>query len=213
MTGFFVIPQEIRIGYASLFLLKEMIENQLLFSIYLEDDEVHLEPLFAWLRGRKFVSIDKQDAQYVMTPKGERYVDFFMQRYADFIARYDIYGGVDLKNQDFAVRYLADFRDPHAWQRFLNEERWIDLRVAVAEYIGFDAVEVMFLSFMYAGRFGRGPSGWSRDRLLGSVWEEIQAACNSAVRLSSLGEGPELPPEMVIQKIMDEGEQMMKGLS
>jgi hypothetical protein len=214
-SSYFVVSDEVRINYAALYLLKEIVENQLIFSIHLEDDELVLEKIFHWLKDRRFIYINSS-AEYVVSTSGFEYVDSFLDRYADFLANYDLFCGVDVKNKDFAIRYLADFQDADAWQKFLKEERWKDLRVAIAEFKGLDAIEIVFMGFVHEERFGRNELGWNIELLLGAIWEEIQLACNNAIRLKSLEKNhgeKVLSSEIVLQDLIDVSENIIKELS
>lgn len=201
-------------NYAALYLLKEMLENDLVFSVHLEDDELALEEIFAWLRERGFIAVNN-NSEYLVTTSGFDYADSFLERYADFLASYDIFCGVDLDTKDFAVRYLADFQDQDAWRSFLSEERWEDLRIAIAEYKGLDAIEIVFMGFVYEQRFGKNNGHWCADRLTGSIWEEIQSVCNNAVRMSDLSSWRGLEdsrPELIIEDLIYRGLQLIKEL-
>ena len=211
----FVIHEDSRMQYAGFFLLKEMADRNQIFSSNLEDDECVLESIFVWLAERNFIELTKHQ-EFHITAKGFDQVNSFLDRYATFLAEYDIFCGVDWKAKDFAMCYLDRFQDSLEWHTFLRDERWDDLRVAIAEYQGLDAIEIVFMGFIHEGRFGRDQNGWHHDLLLGSIWDEIQAICNNSIRLRSLSKHFSVQttsPEHVLQEIIDKGHQVMEELT
>ena len=146
----------------------------------------------------------------VLSPMGEEILSNFLQSYEENLEEFDIYCSVDLEEGEFAFSYFDDFEDPNEWQEFLNQDRWEDLRIAVAEYKGLDPVEMVFMNYVEDHRFGRDENGtWSTDWLLGKVWEEIALVCNSALRLNSLAyeENKKLiSADLVIKDIIEQAE-------
>ena len=209
----FVINPYTRLNYAGFYLLKEMVEKQLIFSADLEDDEWVLEPILLWLSEMGYVKLNLH-SEYKVTRKGLRQVHSFLNRYTTFQTEYDIFCGVDLKAKDFAIRYYSKFNDALEWRAFLNEDRWEDLRIAIAEYQGFDSIEIIFMGFIHDNRFGRDAVGWHYECLLGSIWDEIQAICNNAVRLKSLTRHSETQSnESFLQEIIEKGRQLLLEIS
>ena len=95
------------------------------------------------------------------------------------------------------------------------EHSWEDLRVAVADYKGMDAIEIVYMSFINEHRFGRDESGWQFDLLLGSVWDEILYICENSIQWNELGYEDEhgaVPAEAVIEDIITQGTEIMLDL-
>ena len=88
---------------------------------------------------------------------------------------------------DFAFASYFDFDDDIRWREYLDDDRWDDLRVAVADYKKLNPVEIVFMSFISENRFGRNEVGWQFELLLGAVWDEILDICNSAIQWDQLG--------------------------
>lgn len=212
IPSLFVIHFETRMHYASLFLLKEMIEKNAIFSLYPHDDEHVLEPILKHLHECSYVRINRHH-EFVVTKKGENHIQSFLSRYSAFMEEYDVFSGVDLKEQDFAIRYYSSFQEEPEWKAFLEEERWVDLRIAIAEYQGLDAMEMTLMRFIYENRFGRLYETWNYECLLGSIWDEIQSACNNAIRLKTLNAYTrEQDSELFLQTLLDKGRQLMNDL-
>lgn len=183
------IDEELKKQYLGLYLLFEMDKphsEKLNFQVDLKNDLKVLEPIFIWLLEKEYVHISAQYL-YELTEKGSDVLDRFKQRYTEFIKEFDVYCAVDLEEGDFAFRYFHDFDSDTEWQDFLKAERWDDLRIAVAEYKGWDFIEIIFMSFLSENRFGRGYDGrFSEDQLYGLVWDEIESIANSSIRMKSL---------------------------
>ncbi|MBI2601655.1 MAG: hypothetical protein HYW48_01250 [Deltaproteobacteria bacterium] len=205
----FIVNSDSRLQYTGLYVLKEMEEEQHIFTPDLEDDELVLEPVLNWLREMGYIYLD-DTREYKLSHRGKEHVHSFLNRYAAFIEEFDIFCGVDLKSLEFAVSHYHKFQDSLDWYAFLEDERWLDLRVAVAEFKGLDAIEIVFMSFIHENRFGRNTHGWCYEHLLGSIWDEIQTVCNNSVRLKSMScdlDGQRIPGEQIMVKLLQLCEQ------
>ena len=201
--------EEEKTRYAGVYLLWRLINDQEPLSAYLEGDNAFLESLTTELYVKEYMEIS-DDGQYVPTESGRMLVVRFMERYTDFLKVYDLYHSVDLGAGEFAVVSYFDFDhdgDDREWRIFLDDERWEDLRVAVAEYKGINPVEIVLMSSINEGRFGKdSKSGWQFDLLLGTVWDSILDVCNTNLSWQDLG------PEDVIQDIITQGTELMLSL-
>ena len=214
MESSFVVDHSSRLRYAALALLKEMQEETYHFYDPLEDNETVLKPILEWLLEKNYVALESNE--YRPTTKGQAFLWSFWDRYNAFLSDYDVYCGVDLTTGDFAFRYFEQHSDLDSWYEFLDEERWDDLRIAVAEYKGFDALEIVFMSFVVDKRFGRDGDDWYYDLLLGTVWDEIQMICNNSIRYKSLQreakQSSYVDPENFIDGMIEAGEILVSTL-
>ncbi len=104
----------------------------------------------------------------------------FRQRYEEFLSVFDIFCAVDLAAGEFAFSSYYDFPDDASWKQFLSQDRWEDLRVAVAIHKGLDPLEIVFMSFVMEGRFADNPDGkWELGLLSGELWNGIVEIVNS----------------------------------
>lgn len=211
MSSMFVINEESKLRYASIYILKEMQEKTYEFKVQLDDDEEVLAPILEWLVERRYI-FETDNQEYAITTVGASFLWSFLDRYHKFLTDCDVFCGVDLTNGDFAFKYFDRYPAIEDWYQFLDDERWDDLRIAVAEYLGLDALEIVFMSFINDRRFGRDESGWSQEMLTGAVWDEIQLICNNAIRLKSLAqehEGRTIPAESVMAGVFQSGRSVM----
>ncbi len=177
---------EQKLRFAGIFLLEFVINKPKVFQVWLERNDADLEPILEWLLTKEWVQI-RDAKEYIPTEEGRNVIKRFMERYARFVYFFDVFSGVDLGSGEFAFERYFELLEPDEWQAYLHDERFEDVRIAIAEHLGIDAVEIVFMSFIREDRFGRDATGWQFDLLLGSVWDEILDVCNGATDLSELG--------------------------
>ncbi len=200
--------------FAGIYLLEYMINTPYTPPIFLEGNDQDLEEVLAELMAGGWIEIHNNE-KYVPTEKGRKRLKKFMARYSEYLTIFDIYCAVDLEKGEFAFSRWAEFDSDEAFRAYLQEERWDDLRVAVAEYKEMDPVEIVFMSFINEGRFGRSESGWQFDLLLGSVWDDILEICDTAIHWQELGYEDDqgvVPAEDVIEDIIIRGTEIMLEL-
>ncbi len=182
------ITEETKQRFASVYVLDHMINTPKTFPLFLERNDEDLEPILEHLLVKECIEIHDKE-RYIPTEKGREALRLFMARYSEFLRIFDIYCGVDLKAGEFAFARYFELEDEQGWKAYLNQERWDDLRVAAAEFKNIDPVEIVFMSFINEGRFGRDETGWQFDLLLGSVWDEIAGIVETAIHVEDLGYG------------------------
>jgi len=207
----YALNDEQKKQFAGAHLLNVMINTPLSFPVLLEGNDQDLEPLLEWLLMKEYIEIRNQE-KYVPNEKGREVLKRFLARYTEFLKVFDIYCAVDLQAGEFAFDSYLDFEDNAGWKNFLNDNRWDDLRLAVAEFKKIDPVEIAFMSFLNEDRFGRDETGWQFDLLLGNIWDEILHICNTAIRWEELGyedEQGSVNAEDVITDIIKQGSALM----
>ena len=203
----YTITEEQKKRFAGIYLLEYMINTPHAVPIFLDGNDKDLEVVLEWLMMQGYIQILKNE-KYVPHPEGRKELEKFMRRYSDYLTMFDIFSAVDLSSGDFAFANYFDFKTDAEFHEFLDDERWDDLRVAVADFKEMDPVEIVFMSFISEKRFGRNESGWQFDLLLGSVWDDILNICNTAIQWQSLGyeDGEEkVLAEDVIFAIVEQG--------
>jgi len=210
----YALNDEQKKQFAGAHLLNVMINTPLSFPVLLEGNDQDLESLLEWLLMKEYIEIRNQE-KYVPNEKGREVLKRFLARYTEFLKVFDIYCAVDLQAGEFAFDSYLDFEDNAGWKNFLNDDRWDDLRLAVAEFKKIDPVEIAFMSFLNEDRFGRDETGWQFDLLLGNIWDEILHICNTAIRWEELGyedaQGS-VSAEDVITDIIKQGSALMMKL-
>lgn len=214
MSKKYSISEEEKKEFAGIYLLEYMINTPYSPPIFLQGNDQDLETVLEWLMAKDFISI-KGDENYIPTEKGRVELKKFMARYSEYLTMFDIFCAVDLESGDFAYDDWDKFESDEEFQNFINEDRWDDLRVAVASYKEMNAVEIVFMNFINEHRFGRNESGWQFDLLLGSVWDEILDLCEKSVQWEELGYEDDqgaVPAESVIEDIITQGTEIMLDL-
>ena len=200
--------------YAGLYLLEYIINGKGVISTLLSGDEQDLEPILEWLMARDYIEI--KGGNYCAAEKGYKALSNFMAQYSEFLQVFDVYCAVDLEAGEFAFAKYYDFETGESWRAYLNQDIWEDLRIAVAEFKKIDTVEIVFMSFINEGRFGRDKTGWQFDLLLGTVWDDITEICQTALKVDDLGYEDDqgfVSGEDVICDIIEQGTALMQELN
>lgn len=211
VLGSFTISEEDKEKYAGLFVLNHMINKPATFSVMLEGDLMFLQPVLEKLHVKNYVEVKRR--KYVPTKAGREKLELFLQRFTEFNQVFDIYMGVDLYAEDECERFALsryfeylEYADKEGnnpmWEEYIRQDRWEDLRIAVASFKGMDPVEIVVMSFMQEGRYG---SEWEFDLIMGGIWDEILAICNTATQAAELGDD-------IMEALIKRGFEEMKSL-
>ncbi len=175
----FKLLEKDKFKYISLVLLNEIINFQHYFTVKLEGDDVFLEAYLKFMKEKGVLTI--KDDKYIPTDKGREELVALYSKYYEFLKLYDIYCAVDLEKGEFAFSSIdQDFKDEQ-WNNFLSEERFSDVRVAVADYKGINPIEIVFLSFLNENAFDCGVEDWQDNLTSDGIWKEIEEICNTAI--------------------------------
>ena len=209
------IDEQRAIELAAIVVLHDMIEEEGQYPLLLEGVLAELEPVLTWLHGRGYVEIEA-DERYVPSAKGRRVLDRFMQRYDSFVKTMDVYSAVDLEAGEFAFERFFDFESDEDFEAYLHDERWADLRVAVAEHKRIDPIEVVFMSYLQERRItAEGSEDEGLGLLLGRHWQDIASICNEAIAVEELAftsDGDTISGVEVLERIILEGVELTQQL-
>jgi hypothetical protein len=172
--------------FKAIILLDEMINGSHQFKTVDNGDDKVLEPLFINLMSKGYVQTS--GANYQVTAKGQDVYSVFMKRYTEYLKVYDIFSYVDLEKGEFAFARYYDFETDDAWADFTNDERFDDLRIAVAMFKKVDPAEIVFMSFINENRFDTTAAGWQMDLVSDNSWKEIEDICSTAIKPDEVGE-------------------------
>jgi len=172
--------------FTAIILLNEMINGDHKFQTIANGDDSVLESLFIDLMSKGYVQVS--GSNYEVTAKGQEVYDTFMKRYTEYLKVYDIFSYVDLEKGEFAFARFFDFETDEAWASFANDERFDDLRIAVALFKKLDPAEIVFMSFINENRFDTTATGWQMDLVSDNSWTEIEEICKTAIKPEEVGE-------------------------
>lgn len=180
------ILQKDKTKYVCLVLLNEIINFQHYFDVVPHGEEIFIEEYLKIMYDRGVLDIENN--QYIPTELGRQELVNLYEKYYDYLKMFDIFCAVDLEQGEFAFSSITNGWSDYEWVEFLENERFSDVRVAVAEFKGLDPIEIVFLSFLNENRFIIGEGRWEYDLTGDSVWREIEEICNTAITAEYLSE-------------------------
>lgn len=210
----FTISDSQRKEYASGFLLDLMINRGYQYSVVLEDADKDLEPLFVYMMSRDYLTLDKEN-NYTHTVKGLEKLENLKKRYEEYLAHFDLFCAVDLETGEFAFEKIFELEDDE-WELYVNDERFVDLRIAVAWFKKINPSDFVFLSFLKEGQFNVSNNNWQFDILSGLIWEQIEEIIDTAIQIEELEylseEGSIINGMQVIEDVIRQGAKLSEKL-
>ncbi|MBG55789.1 MAG: hypothetical protein CL935_01495 [Deltaproteobacteria bacterium] len=180
----------------------EMDENQhcRLNIALLETDDEGLESLLNFMESRGTLTLDEENF-YKVTDKGHKVYQDLVEQLEAYVTHFEVYAYVDLEQ--------GIFGDPDT--DLLEGEKWLDLRVAVAEYKGIDPFRVVFLAMLSAETFYENPD-WKFDLSMGTLFQEVEQIVEEQLHVDDLSyedsEGT-FSGEEVIKNIIQQGAELV----
>lgn len=214
MSQRYTITEEQKKQFAAAYMLDRMVNHGTKIPVYLEGQDKDLEPVLEYMMMKEYIDIPDK-ANYAPTEKGKDVLGRFTKRYRDFLINFDVYCAIDLEAGEFAFSRYFDFDSDTAFGGYLDDDRWDDLRIAVAAFKKMNPVEIVFMSFLREGRFGDQGEGWQFDLLLGSIWDEILEIANTALHADELGyedDQGEVSGDAVLEDVIRQGAELNIGL-
>ena len=196
-----VTPQQSE-QFVSILLMDYLINRNGNLPVLMDGNYRTLEPLVIKLSAAGYVTAPHtgHSLSYSATQKGRDALARFMQRYSEYLKVFDVFCAVDLNAGVFAFAKFYDFDTDAAWDAYLRQENWEDLRIAVAEYKKIDPLEIVFMSFINENRFDFTKSTWQFDVSSGIVWDEMEKICNSALSVAQVNQGDDtVMPDIITQ--------------
>ncbi len=228
------LTEEQRLNYQALYILFLITEEKVTFPNFLTGNLKFAQESIDFLESKKLivqkeevtegkkvmgVSLTKSDVKWVYeaSPEARNIVAQHRKKFREFLTFYDVYAHVDPETGEFAFRKIKKILlkegGKAAWAKYKNHDRWIDYRVPVAVYKGFDPREFIFFSFMEEGRFIPTEEDqeheWAKHLFMDSIWEELEMVVNSAPRWEDQGD-EENPANEIIETIIIEGANVLK---
>lgn len=191
------ILQKDKNKYISLVILNEVIQFQHYFPVNLTGEDVYLEHYLKLLTEKGLLTI--KGGEYVPTAEGRKELETFYAKYYEYLKMFDIFCAVDLEKGEFAFSSMNSIDNDDEWFDFLADERFSDVRIAVADFKGLNPTEIVFMSFLNENRFDCGVDGWQNALTSDAVWIEIEEICNTAVSREYL------EPDGVLEDVIKQG--------
>jgi hypothetical protein len=166
--------------FISLLLLNEIINQQVYPPINLTGEDIYLDRNLKVMLNKGLLAI--KDADYVPTELGRTELKAFYDKYSEYLNLFDIFCAVDLESGTFAYEQINNPAfDDDRWFDYLSNERFSDVRVAVAQFKGINPIEIVFMSFLSDGKFQVGDERWQYNLTSNDVWNEIINVCNTPI--------------------------------
>ena len=191
-------------NFRSILLLDELIAHNRQFKTVADPDDKILEPYFVELMAKGYVTTS--GGNYIATTKGHEAYQVFNKRFQEYLRLFDIYSFVDLTKGEFAFARYFDFDTDEDWDNYTNDDRFEDLRIAVAIFKKLDPAEIVFMSFINEKRIDTESTGWQMDLVTDTMWNEIEEICTTSLKPEQLG-----TPD-VIEDIVRQGTDLMMEL-
>jgi DNA-binding PadR family transcriptional regulator len=189
--------------FVSILLMDYLINHKGDLPVLMDGNYRVMEPLVIKLAAAGYVRTPTRlefSRSYKVTDKGREALSKFMQRYSEYLKVFDVFCAVDLNAGTFAFAKFFDFTSDAAWEAYLRQENWEDLRIAVAEYKRIDPLEIVFMSFLNENRFDYSKTTWQFDLSSGIVWEEMEKICNAALTVEQVNQGDNtVMPDIISQ--------------
>lgn len=196
-----------RINYICIVLLNEIINFQVYFPVNLTGEDIFLSQYLEKLV--ETGALEVKDGEYHPTPIGRKVIIDFYDKYYEYLKIFDIFCAVDLELGDFAFSRMFDPSLYEAdWIDYMSNERFSDVRVAVADFKGLNPLEIVFMSFLTEGRFDLSAPRWQYNLTDMFIWDEMLDICNTAIDVDYLKEDGVL--EDVIKQGTEIAMQLMK---
>ena len=229
-----VLTEEQRLNYQALYILYLITEEKVIFPNFLTRNLKFAQESIDFLESKKLiaqkeevtegkkvlgVSIEKSEVKWVYeaTTEARNLVAQHRKKFREFLTFYDVYAHVDPAAGEFAFRkikkILLQEGGTEAWAKYKNKDRWVDYRIPVTVYKGFDPREFIFFSFMEEGRFIPTEEDreheWAKNLFMGDIWQELEMVVSSAPRWEEQGDD-ENPAAEIMETIIIEGANVLK---
>ncbi len=168
-----------KFNFISLVLLNEIINFQHYFDVEPKGEDIFIDQYLKHMESKGVLEVKK--GQYIPTEKGREELVNLYAKYYEYLKIFDIFCAVDLEKGEFAFSRINDDMDDDQWNAFLAQERFSDVRVAVADFKGLNPIEIVFMSFLNENRFDCSLEKWQYNLTGEAVWKEIEEICNTAV--------------------------------
>ncbi len=206
----YCITEDQKKEYASGVLLDLMINKDHKYSVLLEGPDRDLESLFVYMMAKDYLDVDKNNA-YTRTSHGLEKLDNLHKRYEEYLAHFDIFSAVDLEQGNFAFEHIFEMDDDE-WDSYVDQENFVDLRIAVAWFKNMNPTDIVFLSFLKEGQFETDSPSWQFDLLSGLIWKQIEEIIDMAIQIEDLAYQTDdkevVSGEAVIGDVIHQGAQL-----
>ena len=196
------LSAESKLEFAGLLIMHRIVsEGERIHSSFMESNDRLVEPYLDALEDKGLVQLGSE-YYYEPTEKGKQFYQKLIDQRLAYAQHFRIYERVDLETGTFA--------DPQT--DFLEDQRWADLRVAVAEYKGVDPYHMVFLAMLSDEHFFESHD-WRFDLGMGNLFEEMEKIVQEQISEDDLAYEDEegfVSGHDVLQDVIHQGDQISK---
>ncbi len=203
-----VMTKEKRELYASLLILDKMINNHSYLEIGKYDSCI--DDILIDLNAKGYINLE--GTTYVPTSKGRDILSNFLKRYEEFRKAFEVYSRVDVQTGEFAYEKFFDIEDDGEWEEYKDNDRFEDLRLAIASFKGMDPLECAVLIFMTEGEFDTQKKGWEFDLTSTLIWDDVENLVRGSKNIQDLSyedEGDVISGESVMEDVIRQGAEFL----
>ncbi len=200
------LSEEQRLNFQALHILYYMVRKEVRFANFLTGRLKLVEKVIHFLEDKKLIEqtevaanqkkifgykIGEPTPEWIYQPtlQAEKIVANYEQRLFEFFKLYDVFAHVDTETGNFAMEEINGIwlkKGDDAWQKYLNDERWLDLRIPVAVYKGIDPRELVFMSIVTRGELDLDPNDkefrWAEKLFTDQLWDYMYSILDNAPR-------------------------------
>ena len=197
-----LLSEESKLEFAGLLIMHRLVsEGERIHSSFMESNDRLVEPYLDALEDKGLVQRGAE-YYYEATEKGKQLYQKLIDQRLAYARHFGIYERVDLAAGTFA--------DPQS--DFQDDERWADLRVAVAEFKGVDPYHMVFLAMLSDEHFFENHD-WRFDLGMGNLFEEMEKIVQDQISEDDLAYEDEeglISGHDVLQDVILQGDQIFK---
>lgn len=196
--------------YQSLVILNNIINNNCNFSLILSGNDELLEDHLGILLSDNLLKL--KASGYFPTEKGRQEIEQLSQKLYRYREFYSLFSAVDLGEGSFGYANYYDYDSDEEFIEYINEERFEDLRIAVAIFKKINPFEITFLELIDEDRFNPAHfENWQLDLFTDDIWRDMEEIVQSAIKPSDLYEEDHTGDE-VMEIIINNGVEVSKQL-
>src|SRR5262249_16476100 len=205
-------PKDFAEEMASWLVLRWFVETGRDVSVLLPTEWSLLEPVIDRLASHNYLIIN--GTAWEADPDGIQALEHYRQTQLEAIGRYDIFCAVDLATGEFAFAKYHQLNE-QAFKRYLMQERFKDLRLAMVEYLHRQESPESIARHLYEVAFA---VLWDRVEWFGKGWQDLAAVQNTAGPLEQAVQNTtswklygddEAHAESIFDDILRQGEDLM----
>lgn len=200
--------------YAAALVAESVENNSELFAVKRDEVQSRFPLIFKFMLEENLIT---KDSAFTLTDSGSKFLKRFLIHYGEFIHYLEVFSRFDLTEWEFAYSSYNDFMPGRekSWNNFLQEERWDDLRIAMAQNLNLNMQEIMFFTLYHEGYFNQSEKQ-SESYLIKGLKKDLESMLSRKIKLEDLSyedeEGEEVSWTLVVEDLSDQSADLLDSL-